>query len=328
MVKIAVDMMGGDEAPDIVIEAVKNAVNDFPDLEILLFGDEKKYNFEHERITFTHTDEKITMDDEPVRAIKRKKNASMVLMAQAVKEGKAEGGVSAGNTGALMSSGLFIVGRIKGIERPALVATFPTVTGKGFVFLDIGANSDAKPEHLVQYAKMGEIYAKQVRSIDNPSLALLNIGTEESKGNQQTKKTYQLLKQESFDNFIGNVESKSLLLDACDVVVADGYSGNMVLKTIEGTASAIFKMMKEAMFSSTKNKLAALTLKKDINKIRDKMDYAEYGGSVLLGLNGVVVKAHGSSNERAFYNAIRQAKLAADTKIVDKMRKAVGDVIE
>ncbi len=148
---------------------------------------------------------------------------------------------------------------------------------------------------------------------------MLNIGTEESKGNQQTKKTYQLLKQESFDNFIGNVESKSLLLDACDVVVADGYSGNMVLKTIEGTASAIFKMMKEAMFSSTKNKLAALTLKKDINKIRDKMDYAEYGG---------VVKAHGSSNERAFYNAIRQAKLAADTKIVDKMRKAVGDVIE
>lgn len=325
MVKIAVDMMGGDNAPNIVIEAVKQAVNDFPDLEVLMFGDERKIDFKHERVTFTHTEETITMDDEPVRSIKKKKNASMVLMANAVKEGRAEACVSAGNTGALMSSGLFIVGRIKGIERPALVATFPTVSGKGFVFLDIGANADAKPEHLVQYAKMGEIYAKQIRGISNPSLALLNIGTEEAKGSALTKKTYKLLKDEKFDNFIGNVESKALLLDASDVVVSDGYTGNMVLKTIEGTASGIFKMMKEAMTASTKNKLAAITLKKDLGKIKDKMDYAEYGGSVLLGLNGIVVKAHGSSNERAFYNAIRQAKLAADTKIVDKMRKAVGE---
>ena len=196
MVKIAIDMMGGDEAPGIVIEAIKKAINDFPDLEILLYGDEKQYNYQHERVIFHHTDEVITMDDEPVRSIKKKKNASMVLMANAVKEGTAEACVSAGNTGALMSSGLFIVGRMKGIERPALVATFPTVTGKGFVFLDIGANSDAKPEHLVQYAKMGEIYAKQIRSIEKPSLALLNIGTEESKGNALTKKTYELLKEE------------------------------------------------------------------------------------------------------------------------------------
>ncbi|RIN16989.1 phosphate acyltransferase PlsX [Mammaliicoccus vitulinus] len=328
MVKIAIDMMGGDEAPGIVIEAIKKAINDFPDLEILLYGDEKQYNYQHERIIFHHTDEVITMDDEPVRAIKKKKNASMVLMANAVKEGTAEACVSAGNTGALMSSGLFIVGRMKGIERPALVATFPTVTGKGFVFLDIGANSDAKPEHLVQYAKMGEIYAKQIRSIEKPSLALLNIGTEESKGNALTKKTYKLLKEEKFDNFIGNVEAKSLLLDTCDVVVSDGYNGNMVLKTIEGTATGIFKMLKEAMTASPKNKLAALTLKKDLKQINNKMDSAEYGGSVLLGLNGVVVKAHGSSNERAFYNAIKQAKLAADTKLVDKMKKAVGEINE
>ncbi|HAL08868.1 MAG TPA: phosphate acyltransferase PlsX [Staphylococcus sp.] len=328
MVKIAIDMMGGDEAPGIVIEAIKKAINDFPDLEILLYGDEKQYNYQHERVIFHHTDEVITMDDEPVKSIKKKKNASMVLMANAVKEGTAEACVSAGNTGALMSSGLFIVGRMKGIERPALVATFPTVTGKGFVFLDIGANSDAKPEHLVQYAKMGEIYAKQIRSIEKPSLALLNIGTEESKGNALTKKTYELLKEEKFDNFIGNIEAKSLLLDTCDVVVSDGYNGNMVLKTIEGTATGIFKMLKEAMTASPKNKLAALTLKKDLKQINNKMDSAEYGGSVLLGLNGVVVKAHGSSNERAFYNAIKQAKLAADTKLVDKMKKAVGEINE
>lgn len=328
MVKIAIDMMGGDEAPGIVIEAIKKAINDFPDLEILLYGDEKQYNYQHERVIFHHTDEVITMDDEPVRSIKKKKNASMVLMANAVKEGTAEACVSAGNTGALMSSGLFIVGRMKGIERPALVATFPTVTGKGFVFLDIGANSDAKPEHLVQYAKMGEIYAKQIRSIEKPSLALLNIGTEESKGNALTKRTYELLKEEKFDNFIGNIEAKSILLDTCDVVVSDGYNGNMVLKTIEGTATGIFKMLKEAMTASPKNKLAALTLKKDLKQINNKMDSAEYGGSVLLGLNGVVVKAHGSSNERAFYNAIKQAKLAADTKLVDKMKKAVGEINE
>ena len=171
MVKLAIDMMGGDNAPDIVLEAVQKAVEDFKDLEIILFGDEKKYNLNHERIEFRHCSEKIEMEDEPVRAIKRKKDSSMVKMAEAVKSGEADGCVSAGNTGALMSAGLFIVGRIKGVARPALVVTLPTIDGKGFVFLDVGANADAKPEHLLQYAQLGDIYAQKIRGIDNPKIS-------------------------------------------------------------------------------------------------------------------------------------------------------------
>ncbi|MFY0484573.1 phosphate acyltransferase PlsX [Staphylococcus haemolyticus] len=324
MVKIAIDMMGGDDAPGIVLEAVEKAVNDFKDLEIILFGDQNQYTLNHERIEFRHCSEKIEMEDEPVRAIKRKKDSSMVRMAEAVKNGEADGCVSAGNTGALMSAGLFIVGRIKGVARPALVVTLPTIDGKGFVFLDVGANADAKPEHLLQYAQLGNIYAKKIRGIQNPKVSLLNIGTEPAKGNTLTKKSYQLLKDDQSFNFDGNIEAKTLMEGNTDVVITDGYTGNMVLKNIEGTAKSIGKMLKETFLGSLKNKLAALVLKKDLDTFTKKMDYAEYGGSVLLGLDGTVVKAHGGSNARAFYSAIRQAKIAGDEKIVDIMRETVG----
>ena len=309
MVKIAVDMMGGDNAPGIILEAVEKAINDFKDLEIILFGDEKQYTLNHERIEFRHCSEKIEMEDEPVRAIKRKKDSSMVRMAEAVKSGEADGCVSAGNTGALMSAGLFIVGRIKGVARPALVVTLPTIDGKGFVFLDVGANADAKPEHLLQYAQLGNIYAQKIRGIQQPKISLLNIGTEPAKGNALTKKTYQLLKDEATIRFNGNIEAKTLMEGDTDVVVTDGYTG---------------KMLKGTLLANLKNKLAAAILKKDISKFAKKLDYAEYGGSVLLGLDGTVVKAHGSSNARAFYSAIRQAKIAGDEQIVKIMRETVG----
>ena len=324
MVKIAVDMMGGDNAPGIVLEAVEKAINDFKDLEIILFGDEKQYTLNHKRIEFRHCSEKIEMEDEPVRAIKRKKDSSMVRMAEAVKSGEADGCVSAGNTGALMSAGLFIVGRIKGVARPALVVTLPTIDGKGFVFLDVGANADAKPEHLLQYAQLGNIYAQKIRGIQQPKISLLNIGTEPAKGNALTKKTYQLLKDEATIRFNGNIEAKTLMEGDTDVVVTDGYTGNMVLKNIEGTAKSIGKMLKGTLLANLKNKLAAAILKQDISKFAKKLDYAEYGGSVLLGLDGTVVKAHGSSNARAFYSAIRQAKIAGDEQIVKIMRETVG----
>ena len=245
------------------------------------------------------------MEDEPVRAIKRKKDSSMVRMAEAVKSGEADGCVSAGNTGALMSAGLFIVGRIKGVARPALVVTLPTIDGKGFVFL-------------------GNIYAQKIRGIQQPKISLLNIGTEPAKGNALTKKTYQLLKDEATIRFNGNIEAKTLMEGDTDVVVTDGYTGNMVLKNIEGTAKSIGKMLKGTLLANLKNKLAAAILKKDISKFAKKLDYAEYGGSVLLGLDGTVVKAHGSSNARAFYSAIRQAKIAGDEQIVKIMRETVG----
>jgi len=325
MVKIAVDMMGGDDAPGIVLDAVKKAVEDFKDLEIILFGDESQYNLSHERIEFRHCTEKIEMEDEPVRAIKRKKDSSMVKMAEAVKSGEADGCVSAGNTGALMSAGLFIVGRIKGVARPALVVTLPTTDGKGFVFLDVGANADAKAEHLLQYAQLGNIYAQKIRGIQNPSVSLLNIGTEAAKGNSLTKKAYDLFEKNQSFNFTGNIEAKTLMDGNVDVVVTDGYTGNMVLKNLEGTAKSIGKMLKETIMSSFKNKLAGAVLKKDLETFAKKMDYSEYGGSVLLGLDGTVVKAHGSSNAKAFYSAIKQAKIAGEENIVQIMKDTVGE---
>lgn len=325
MVKIAVDMMGGDDAPGIVLDAVKKAVEDFKDLEIILFGDESQYNLSHERTEFRHCTEKIEMEDEPVRAIKRKKDSSMVKMAEAVKSGEADGCVSAGNTGALMSAGLFIVGRIKGVARPALVVTLPTTDGKGFVFLDVGANADAKAEHLLQYAQLGNIYAQKIRGIQNPSVSLLNIGTEAAKGNSLTKKAYDLFEKNQSFNFTGNIEAKTLMDGNVDVVVTDGYTGNMVLKNLEGTAKSIGKMLKETIMSSFKNKLAGAVLKKDLETFAKKMDYSEYGGSVLLGLDGTVVKAHGSSNAKAFYSAIRQAKIAGEENIVQIMKDTVGE---
>lgn len=328
MVKIAIDMMGGDNAPDIVLEAVKQAVDDFKDLHIILFGDQTQYNLNHGRVEFRHCSEKIEMDDEPVRAIKRKKDSSMVKMAEAVKSGEADGCVSAGNTGALMSAGLFIVGRIKGVSRPALVVTLPTVDGKGFVFLDVGANADAKAEHLQQYAQLGNIYAQKIRGIQQPKVSLLNIGTEAAKGNSLTKKTYELLSEDQHLNFIGNIEAKTLMDGETDVVVTDGYTGNMVLKSLEGTAKSIGKMLKETIMGSTKNKIAGAILKKDLDAFSKKMDYSEYGGSVLLGLNGTVVKAHGSSNAKAFYSAIRQAKIAGEQRIVETMKETVGETNE
>lgn len=328
MVKIAVDMMGGDDAPQIVLEAVEKAINDFEDLEILLFGDEAKYTLNHPRITFRHTSEMITMEDEPVRAIKRKKDSSMVRMAEAVKNDEAEGCVSAGNTGALMSAGLFVVGRLPGVARPALVATIPSVSGKGTVLLDLGANADAKAEHLYQNAILGHVYAKKLRGIENPKVALLNIGTEAQKGNNLTKAAYKQMAETDQFNFVGNIEAKSILEDEADVIVTDGFTGNMILKNLEGVAKSFGKVIKQNILSSAKNKLAALVLKKDMKAIAKQMDYSEYGGSVLLGLDGVVVKAHGSSNAKAFYSAIRQAKIACETQIVDNMREMVGDADE
>lgn len=314
---IAVDAMGGDHAPDEIVKGAVQAAAENPSLTIKLYGDEKQIQpllNQEKNIEVIHTDEVILSTDEPVRAVRRKKNASMVLMAQAVKDKEADACVSAGNTGALMAAGLFVVGRIKGIDRPALSPTLPTIDGQGFVMLDLGANADAKPEHILQYAVMGSIYAEQVRGIKNPTVGLLNIGTEEGKGNDLTKQAYGLL-QESGLNFVGNVESRDLLNGVSDVVVTDGFTGNMVLKTIEGTAQALFGMLKETFTSSVKTKLAAGLVKSDLKQLKGKLDYTEYGGAGLFGLNAPVIKAHGSSNATAVYNAIKQAHTMAENDV-------------
>ena len=328
--KIAIDAMGGDHAPKEIVLGALKAIDTYSDVEITLVGDENKINQylkDRNRISIIHTDEVITGTDEPVRAVRRKKNASMVLAAKEVAEGRADACISAGNTGALMAAGLFIVGRIEGIERPALSPTLPTIGGEGFVLLDVGANVDAKPEHLVQYALMGSIYSQKVRGIDYPRVGLLNIGTEEKKGNELTKHTYEMLKKADI-NFIGNVEARDLLDGVADVVVTDGFTGNMVLKTIEGTALSIFKMLKSALMSNLKSKLAAAVLKPNLLELKTQMDYSEYGGAGLFGLKAPVIKAHGSSDAKAIFSAIRQTREMIEHQVIGTIQEAVEKVGE
>jgi glycerol-3-phosphate acyltransferase PlsX len=323
--KIAIDAMGGDNAPKAIVEGAMKAVTLFSDIDITLYGKEpliKEYLTNQERITIVHTDTVIEATDEPVRAVRRKKDASMVLMANAVKEGEADACISAGNTGALMTAGLFVVGRIEGIERPALAPTLPTIEGNGFLMLDVGANADAKPEQLLQYAMMGSIYANKVRGIEKPRVGLLNVGTEEKKGNELTKAAYQLLKGSDL-HFIGNVEARDLLDGIADVVVTDGFTGNVALKTIEGTALSVFKMLKTALTSNLQSKLAAAVLKPKLKVIKGKLDYSEYGGAGLFGLKAPVIKAHGSSDPNAVYNAIRQAREMVSNEVTGTIRHSV-----
>ncbi len=325
--KIAIDAMGGDHAPkEIVIGAMK-AVEAFSDIHITLVGDEtkiKEYLTNTERISILHTTEVILGTDEPVRAVRRKKNASMVLAAQQVADGNADACISAGNTGALMAAGLFVVGRVEGIDRPALAPTLPTIGGEGFLLLDVGANVDAKPEHLLQYAIMGSIYSEKVRGAVNPRVGLLNIGTEEKKGNELTKQAFELLKEANI-NFIGNVEARDLLEGAADVVVTDGFTGNMVLKTVEGTALSMFKMLKSTLMSSLKSKLAAAVLKPEFTALKNTLDYSEYGGAGLFGLKAPVIKAHGSSNAQSIFSAIRQTREMVEKDVVGLIKKTMEE---
>ena len=323
--KIAVDAMGGDNAPQAIVEGVMLAKQDFPDIEFQLYGKEaeiKKYITDEKNITIIHTDEKIASDDEPVKAIRRKKTASMVLAAQAVKNGEADAIFSAGNTGALLAAGLFIVGRIKKVERPGLMSTLPVMgePDKGFDMLDLGANADNKPEHLVQYAVLGSFYAEKVRNVQNPRVGLLNNGTEETKGSELTKKAFELLAADETINFVGNVEARELLNGVADVVVTDGFTGNAVLKSIEGTAMNMMSLLKTAILSEgVKGKMGALLLKNALRGMKDEMDYSKHGGAVLFGLKAPVIKTHGATGPDAVRYTIRQIHTMLETQVVPQL---------
>ncbi|WP_434102907.1 phosphate acyltransferase PlsX [Enterococcus faecalis] len=323
--KIAVDAMGGDNAPQAIVEGVMLAKQDFPDIEFQLYGKEaeiKKYITDEKKITIIHTDEKIASDDEPVKAIRRKKTASMVLAAQAVKNGEADAIFSAGNTGALLAAGLFIVGRIKNVERPGLMSTLPVMgePDKGFDMLDLGANADNKPEHLVQYAVLGSFYAEKVRNVQNPRVGLLNNGTEETKGSELTKKAFELLAADETINFVGNVEARELLNGVADVVVTDGFTGNAVLKSIEGTAMNMMSLLKTAILSEgVKGKMVALLLKNALRGMKDEMDYSKHGGAVLFGLKAPVIKTHGATGPDAVRYTIRQIHTMLETQVVPQL---------
>lgn len=316
--------MGGDNAPQVVFEGVEKALATYDDLNFLLVGDENSVptNLHNDpRVEILHTLEKIESDDEPVSAIRRKKQASMVMAAQAVKDGQAQALLSAGNTGALLAAGLLLVGRIKGVDRPGLMPIIPSLNPQApqFILMDAGANADSKPNNLVQFAVMSNYYAQEVLGISQPRIGLVNNGTEASKGNELTKEVYQLLSEMKQINFIGNVEAKDLLNGVCDIAITDGFTGNAILKTLEGTSKNLFKAIKGALTEgSLKTKVGALLIKDALSNLRDNFDDTKQGGAILLGVKAPVIKAHGSSNGEAIFNAIRQARLVLQAEIVEK----------
>lgn len=324
--KIAIDAMGGDHAPGVNVLAAVQAAKEWPDTEIVLIGDEKQIRLhlkeDLSNLIVVHTDDKIESDDEPAISVRRKKNASMVVAARYVREGTADAMISAGNTGALMASGLLVVGRIHGIDRPALASMIPTKHGRGLLALDMGSNMDATPDNLLQYAVMGSVYRMLVHGMTNPRIGLLNVGTEENKGNELTKLAYPRLSQETLD-FVGNIEARDIYSEICDVLVTDGFSGNILLKCVEGTAQTLFSELKDTLKQSLLSKLAAAILKPSLRKFAKRFEYSEYGGAPLLGVNGLVLKCHGSSNARAVKIAVGQARTAISGDLVGAIKKEI-----
>lgn len=326
--KIVIDGMGGDNAPKSNVEGVVNAIKEY-NIDLIITGDKdilekefSKYEFDKSKLEIIHTTEIIENEDKPVKAIRSKKDSSMVVALRLVKEGKADAIISAGNTGALLAGGLFVVGRIKGIDRPCLCPALPNAKKGMTLIADGGANADCKPKNLIEFAGMSNIYAKKVLGIENPRVALANVGLEEGKGNDLVKKTYEELKKLDF-NFIGNVEAREVINAYTDIIVCDGFTGNILLKSTEGVAMSIMNLMKETLLSSTKGKLGAMLIKDDLRKLKSYMDYAEYGGAPLLGVNGGVIKAHGSSDSRAIKNAINQGIKFAKGNVVEEIKEFI-----
>lgn len=328
MSKIAIDVMSGDHAPFEIIKGCVEASNE-TNAHLILVGDTdiitkelKKYTYPPERISIAHAQEVITMEDSPVMAIRRKKNSSMVVGLNLIKNKEADAFVSAGNTGALLAGGTFIVGRLKGVERPALGSLIPT--SKGFsLLIDCGANVDAKASYLMQFAHMGQVYMNSIMGIDKPSIGLVNIGVEEEKGNAVTKEVYGLLKQSDL-NFIGNVEARDISLGEADILVCDGFVGNVILKNMEGFGMWILSILKEELTKNWIRKIGAMILMPALKSLKGRFDYSEQGGAPLLGLNGLVLKTHGSAKAKQVKHTILQGVKLAEQDVVKKIEKNIN----
>lgn len=326
MIKIAVDAMGGDYAPLEIVKGVELARNKYPEIEFQLYGkiDEVKPLIKNNtRIKLINADQIISMSDRPVHAVLTKRHSSLVMAAQAVKKGNADAFLSAGNSGAILAAGLFVIGRIKGIDRPAFTITMPTVQGQHhqFVILDVGANAESKAFNLYHFALMGKYYGQKILKFKQPRIGLLNNGTEYDKGDALHQKVYQLLKHNPDLNFIGNIEARELLNDAADVVVTDGFTGNAALKSIEGTALSMLHLIKHSILSgSLMGKLGALLLKPTFHHVGRVLDYSKYGGAVLMGVKAPVVKMHGNTRAKTVRNTIGQIKTLVDSQTVQQIK--------
>lgn len=315
MIKIVVDGFGGDNSPAVNVEGAVEALKINNDIQIIITGDEtllqnelSKYSYDKSRLSIVHATEVITCNDKPTEAIRYKKESSLVKALQIIHDNEDINSlVSIGSTGAVLAGAVMKIGRIKGVQRPAFCPILPTMN-KGIVGIcDSGANVDCDPINLKQFAIMGSLYLEKAYNIKNPKVALLNIGVEEEKGNKLSKDTYQLLKETQGINFVGNMESRDLLSGDFDLVVCDGFAGNVLIKTTEGSCIEMLKLLKKALTSSLKNKIGSLLIKKSIYEIKDMMDYNNYGGGVMLGTKKNIVKGHGSSKSKSVTNCILQA---------------------
>ena len=330
---ILLDAMGGDNAPDATIRGAVNAINQI-ESEVILIGNQEIINKKIKefydkndiseistRLKIHNTTETIEMEDIPTQAIKHKKDSSMVVGFNMLKEGKGDVFISAGNSGALLTGATLLVGRIKGVDRPALAGILPSYKSR-LVLMDCGANTNCKPINLLQFAQMSNIYLQTTLGVKSPKIGLLNIGTEETKGNELMKESYQLLKNESEElgiNFVGNVEGRDAFSGKIDVIVTDGFTGNIFLKAVEGLGKLVKKTLSESLKKNILSKIAALTSLPAINRFAKTVDYKEYGGALFLGVKKPVVKAHGSSDEKLFEFTIKQAEQFVKNKAVDKL---------
>ena len=328
-VRVVVDAMGGDNAPEEIVKGAVEAAASREDIQIIFTGREEvikqelaKYEYPAERVSIVNATEVIETAEPPVNAIRKKKDSSIVVGMNLVKKKEADAFVSSGSTGAVLVGGQVIVGRIKGVERPPLAPLIPTKTGVTLL-VDCGANVDARPSHLVQFAKMGSIYMENVVGVKNPRVGIVNIGAEEEKGNALVKETFPLLKACKDINFIGSVEARDIPAGVCDVIVCEAFVGNVILKLYEGTGSVFLSMIKQGMMGSLRSKIGALLVKPALKKTMKSFDASEYGGAPLLGLNGLVVKSHGSSKAKEIRNSVIQCAQFTQEGITEKIREHI-----
>ncbi len=334
LVKVAVDAMGGDNAPSEIVKGAVLAVQEDSRIKVFLVGPEevlkkelKQYPDLGDRLEVVNATEVITNDEAPVMAVRRKKDSSIVVAMTLVKNGTADAFVSAGSTGAVLVGAQLVVGRIKGVERSPLAPLIPTTKGLSLL-IDCGANVDARPSHLLQFAKMGSIYMEHIEGINNPRVAIVNIGTEEEKGNMLVKETYPLLKNCNDINFIGSIEAREIPYGYADVIVCEAFVGNVILKLYEGVSGALMGEIKKGMMANLRSKIGAILLKPSLKKTLKKLDTSDHGGAPMLGLNGLVVKSHGNSTCKEIKNSILQCIAFKEQNIGEKIQENIRNAEE
>lgn len=329
MVKLAIDIMGGDHAPIEIIKGVNIAVKEYPDIHLTLFGDEKiikEYLIDSDRVEIVNAPGRMDMGEkDPINTVRRNKELSLVQAFQSVADKKCDGVVTAGPTQGVIAGAHIIVRRIKGMKRVALAPVLPKFKGKNRMLLDVGANTDVRPEHIQQHAQIASIYIRETQGVKTPLVGLVNNGTEPGKGRELEQEVFKLLEQDDSINFYGNVEMKEILTTECDILITDGFSGNLVMKTMEGTAKAMGDALKEEISRTLMGKIGYLFMKKNLRNFKERLNPDSIGGAVLFGADGIIVKAHGSSNGYAFSRAIYQARQAVKGQVVQLMKEKLVD---